>query len=118
MMHQWFGVSAIENIPVDVLPAAVEYVHRLTLSGVGATFSENELSDMAVVTRYCALAGELMREVAVPLKALGCEKASTMWTLASESRGFVRRTHEALSRELPKISDARVNVGNVLSRCF
>ncbi len=42
MVHQWFGVSAIEDIPVDVLPAAVEYVHRLTLSGVGATFSENE----------------------------------------------------------------------------
>ena len=42
MVHQWFGVSAIEDIPVDVLPAAVEYVHRLTRSGVGATFSENE----------------------------------------------------------------------------
>ena len=42
MVYQRFGVSAIEDIPVDVLPAAVEYVHRLTLSGVGATFSENE----------------------------------------------------------------------------
>ena len=33
MVHQRFGVGAIEEIPVDVLPAAVEYVHRLTLGG-------------------------------------------------------------------------------------
>ena len=33
MVHQRFGVGAIEEIPVDLLPAAVEYVHRLTLGG-------------------------------------------------------------------------------------
>ena len=34
MVHQRFGVGAIEEIPVDVLPAAVEYVHRLTVGAL------------------------------------------------------------------------------------
>lgn len=33
MVHQRFGVGSIEEIPLDLLPAAVEYVHRLTLGG-------------------------------------------------------------------------------------
>jgi hypothetical protein len=34
MVHQRFGVAAIEEIPVDLLPAAVEYVHRLTVGAL------------------------------------------------------------------------------------
>ncbi|EEP69063.1 KilA-N domain-containing protein [Kingella oralis] len=34
MVHQRFGVAAIEEIPADVLPAAVEYVHRLTVGAL------------------------------------------------------------------------------------
>ncbi|GAA8966674.1 hypothetical protein HpSP79_12340 [Helicobacter pylori] len=33
MIHQRFGVAAIEDIPADVLPDAVQYVHTLTLRG-------------------------------------------------------------------------------------
>ena len=34
MVHQRFGVGAIEEIPLDLLPAAVEYVHRLTVGAL------------------------------------------------------------------------------------
>ncbi|WP_369583280.1 KilA-N domain-containing protein [Kingella oralis] len=34
MVHQRFGVGSIEEIPLDLLPAAVEYVHRLTVGAL------------------------------------------------------------------------------------
>lgn len=33
MLHQRFGVDSIEDLPREVLPEAVEYVHRITLEG-------------------------------------------------------------------------------------
>jgi hypothetical protein len=48
MVHQRFGVAAIEEIPVDLLPAAVEYVHRLT---VGA-LSDDVLRLVASLLRH------------------------------------------------------------------
>ena len=34
MVHQRFAVNSIDEIPADVLPAAVEYVHRLTVGAL------------------------------------------------------------------------------------
>lgn len=100
MVHQRFGVAAIEEIPVDVLPAAVEYVHRLMLGGgqPEITFSPRELRELATVTYYCAWACDLLRELAAPLSDLGYAKASTLRTLPNESRFFLRNVHKALLR--------------------
>lgn len=34
LVHQRFAVNSIDEIPADVLPAAVEYVHRLTVGAL------------------------------------------------------------------------------------
>lgn len=123
MVHQRFGVGAIEEIPVDLLPAAVEYVHRLTLTGevldAPIQFSQRELRELATVTYYCAWACGLLRELAAPLSDLGYAKASTLRTLPMESRLFLRRTHKALLREMPKIASAfeRDDMQRSLMRC-
>ena len=123
MVHQRFGVGSIEEIPLDLLPAAVEYVHRLTLTGevldAPIQFSQRELRELATVTYYCAWACGLLRELAAPLSDLGYAKASTLRTLPMESRLFLRRTHKALLREMPKIASAfeRDDMQRSLMRC-
>ena len=127
MVHQRFNVEAIEAIPAEQIPAAVEYVHRLTLNGEvldkqpenEITFSQSELRELATITYYCAWACDLLRELAAPLSALGYERASTLRTLPTESRFFLRRIHKALLREMPKISSGfeRDDMQRSLSRC-
>ena len=128
MVHQRFNVESIDMLPAEQIPAAVAYVHHLTLHGevldkqpenAEITFSQSELRELATVTYYCAWACDLLRELAAPLSALGYERASTVRTLPMESHSFLRRTHKALLREMPKISSAfeRECMQNSLSRC-
>ena len=123
MVHQRFAVNSIDEIPADLLPAAVEYVHRLTLTGevldAPIQFSQRELRELATVTYYCAWACGLLRELAAPLSDLGYAKASTLRTLPNESQLFLRRAHKALLREMPKIVSEfeRECMQNSLSRC-
>ena len=133
MVHQRFGVGSIEDLPREVLPDAVRYVHALTLDSAltgevleklerpseNITFSQSELRELAVVAYFCAWANDLLRGVAAPLAALGYEKAVTMRTLPAESAAFLRRVHKALLREMPKINSAfeRADMQNSLNRC-
>lgn len=121
MVHQRFGVEKIEHLPAEQIPAAVEYVHRLMLWDApdAITFSQRELRELATVTYYCAWACDLLRELAAPLSDLGYAKASTLRTLPTESRFFLRNVHKALMREMPKIASAfeRDDMQRSLSRC-
>ena len=128
MVHQRFNVEAIEAIPAEQIPLAVEYVHRLTLNGevldkqpekTEITFSQRELRELATVAYYCAWSNNILRELAVPLSDLGYAKASTLRTLPNESRFFLRNVHKALLREMPKIASAfeRDCMQNSLMRC-
>lgn len=133
MVHQRFGVEKIEDLPREVLPEAVRYVHALTLDNAlsgevleklerpseNITFSQSELRELAVVAYYCAWANDLLRGVAAPLAALGYEKAVTMRTLPVESAVFLRRVRTALLREMPKINSAfeRADMDSCLRRC-
>lgn len=125
MVHQRFNVESIDMLPAEQIPAAVAYVHHLTLHGEvldkqpEITFSQSELRELATVTYYCAWSNNILRELAEPLTALGYERASTVRTLPMESRFFLRRAHKALLREMPKIASAfeRDCMQNSLSRC-
>lgn len=121
MVHQRFGVEKIEHLPAEQIPAAVEYVHRLMLWDApdAITFSPRELRELATVAYYCAWSNNLLSELAAPLSDLGYAKASTLRTLPNESRLFLRRTHKALLREMPKIASAfeRECMQNSLMRC-
>ena len=123
MVHQRFNVGSIEEIPLDLLPAAVEYVHRLTLTDevldAPIQFSQRELRELATVAYYCAWSNNMLRELAAPLSDLGYAKASTLRTLPNESRFFLRNVHKALMREMPKIVSEleRERMQNSLMRC-
>ena len=128
MVHQRFNVESIDMLPAEQIPLAVEYVHHLTLHGevldrqpekTEITFSQSELRELATITYYCAWSNNRLRELAEPLTALGYERASTVRTLPMESRGFIRRIHRALTREMPKMASAfeRDDMQNSLARC-
>ena len=128
MVHQRFNVESIDMLPAEQIPAAVAYVHHLTLHGevldkqpekTEITFSQSELRELATVTYYCAWSNNILRELAVPLSDLGYAKASTLRTLPTESRFFLRNVHKALLREMPKIASAfeRDDMQNSLARC-
>ena len=128
MVHQRFNVESIDMLPAAQIPAAVAYVHHLTLHGevldkqpekTEITFSQSELRELATVAYYCAWSNNLLRELAVPLSDLGYAKASTLRTLPNESRFFLRNVHKALLREMPKIASAfeRECMQNSLMRC-
>lgn len=109
------GRIAVEN--------GVETLHGEVLDKqpetAAITFSQSELRELATVTYYCAWSNNILRELAEPLTALGYERASTVRTLPMESRGFIRRIHRALMREMPKINSAfeRDDMQNSLNRC-
>ena len=128
MVHQRFNVESIDMLPAEQIPDAVAYVHHLTLHGevldrqpekTEITFSQRELRELATITYYCAWSNNILRELAEPLTALGYERASTVRTLPMESRGFIRRIHRALTREMPKMASTfeRDDMQNSLARC-
>ena len=133
MVHQRFGVAAIENIPADVLPDAVQYVHELTLRGAldgevldrlpetGAyvALSERELSNFATATYYLDWATRQLYDLSEPLKRLGArDKGTAAYTLRMESHGWLKHCRETLQRVQPEMRDAyfREHVAGSLRR--
>nr|DAP79381.1 MAG TPA: KilA protein [Caudoviricetes sp.] len=132
MIHQRFGVEAIEDLPREKLPEAVAYVHALTLhTGLVGEVLDREplpapqpalldgldIERFAVTVYYGAWALEMLNEVALPLRQLGHPKATTMHTLWAESRGFLRHNVQALRRILPALEpDRAAHVRGTLDR--
>ena len=118
MIHQRFNVAAIEDLPAEKLPEAVAYVHALTLSDDRQPLLDGlDIERLAVTVYYGAWALEMLDEVAAPLKQLGHPKATTMHTLWSESRGFLRHNVQALRRILPALEpDRAAHVCGTLDR--
>ena len=133
MVHQRFGVAAIEDIPADVLPDAVQYVHELTLRGAldgevldrlpetGAyvALSERELSNFATATYYLDWATRQLYDLSEPLKRLGArDKGTAAYTLRMESHGWLKHCRETLQRVQPEMRDAyfREHVAGSLRR--
>ena len=133
MVHQRFGVAAIEDIPADVLPDAVQYVHELTLRGAldgevldrlpetGAyvALSERELSNFATATYYLDWATRQLYDLSEPLKRLGArDKGVAAYTLRMESHSWLKHCRETLQRVQPEMRDAyfREHVAGSLHR--
>ena len=133
MIHQRFGVAAIEDIPADVLPDAVQYVHELTLRGAldgevldklpetGAyvALSERELSNFATAAYYLDWATRQLYDLSEPLKRLGArDKGVAAYTLRMESHSWLKHCRETLQRVQPEMRDAyfREHVAGSLHR--
>lgn len=78
LIHQRFNVESIEDLTLEQLPQAVEYVHRIVLEGeliieevkepgINLNLSENELKDLIntwmAFTRFSDSVGFLLRKI-------------------------------------------------------
>lgn len=96
MVHQRFGVAAIEDLPREKLSDAVQYVHTLTLGGLQGEIldkphfdphAENDaVNDLLCVMRYADRLGKYTRKLAQHLHILDSGLLVHMVTTASEMR--------------------------------
>ena len=124
MVHQRFGVAAIEDIPADKLNDAVQYVHTITLcSGLngevldrlpeklqpqpsGITFSEQQVSRFGTAVYFLDWATRQLAELSIPLKMLGArEKGVAAHTLWSESQSWLKHCRAALQEAQAQMHD-------------
>ena len=109
LIHQRFNVESIEDLTLEQLPQAVEYVHRIVLEGELITtpkkdecfnfeFTEHELQQL-VWAWFALLRGTELCQVLHPaLKQIGSHYTASVYGVAYEYRSTLRQAHNVLSR--------------------
>ena len=109
LVHQRFNVESIEDLTLEQLPQAVEYVHRIVLEGELITtpkkdecfnfeFTEHELQQL-VWAWFALLRGTELCQVLHPaLKQIGSHYAASVYGVAYEYRSTLRQAHNVLTR--------------------
>ena len=109
LIHQRFNVESIEDLTLEQLPQAVEYVHKIVLEGELITtpkkdecfnfeFTEHELQQL-VWAWFALLRGtELCQNLLPALKQIGSHYAAPVHDIAYEYRSTLRQAHNVLSR--------------------
>ena len=109
LVHQRFNVESIEDLTLEQLPQAVEYVHRIVLEGELITtpkkdecfnfeFTEHELQQL-VWAWFALLRGTELCQVLHPaLKKIGSHYAASVYGVAYEYRSTLRHAHNVLTR--------------------
>lgn len=127
-----FGCS-YKEVPAEQFPEVLSVMSRVAVEN-GVLYGEVldrellpapqpalldglDIERFAVTVYYGAWALEMIEEVALPLRQLGHPKATTMHTLWSESRSFLRHNVQALQRVLPALeSDHAAHVRGSLDK--
>ena len=109
LIHQRFNVESIEDLTLEQLPQAVEYVHRIVLEGELITeqkkdelfireFTEHDLQQL-VWAWFALLRGTELCQVLHPaLKQIGSHYAASVYGVAYEYRSTLRQAHNVLTR--------------------
>nr|DAS26436.1 MAG TPA: repressor domain protein [Caudoviricetes sp.] len=109
LIHQRFNVESIEDLTLEQLPQAVEYVHRIVLEGELITeqkkdelfireFTEHDLQQL-VWAWFALLRGtELCQNLLPALKQIGSHYAAPVHDIAYEYRSTIRQAHNVLNR--------------------
>ena len=109
LIHQRFNVESIEDLTLEQLPQAVEYVHRIVLEGELITtpkkdecfnfeFTEHELQQL-VWAWFALLRGTELCQILHPaLKQIGSHYAASVYGVAYEYRSTLRQAHNVLTR--------------------
>ena len=109
LVHQRFNVESIEDLTLEQLPQAVEYVHRIVLEGEIITeqkkdelftcgFTERELQHL-VWAWFALLRGtELCQNLHPALKQIGSHYAAPLHDIAYEYRSTLRQAQKVLER--------------------
>lgn len=106
MVHQRFGVGAIEEIPVDLLPAAVEYVHRLT---VGA-LSDDVLRLVASLLRHLPFMLAYAKETQTAVYSLKPELVCKTHDRFQDGYIAARQLADSLGLPMCSWRDAQLNM--------
>ena len=119
LVHQRFGVGSIEEIAVEDLPEAVEYVHMLTVYGAmygevlekqpapqGVVLTERQMGHFAAGAYMLDLATRRLADLSEPLKMLGArDKGVSAWTIRDEAEIWIKNCRSALEAVLPQMGD-------------
>lgn len=112
LIHQRFNVESIEDLTLEQLPQAVEYVHKIILEGELITeaelpsrekkftreFTEHDLQQL-VWAWFALLRGtELCQNLHPALKQIGSHYAASVYDIAYEYRSALRQAHNVLTR--------------------
>ena len=109
LIHQRFNVESIEDLTLEQLPQAVEYVHRIVLEGELITeqkkdelftreFTEHDLQQL-VWAWFALLRGtELCQALHPALKQIGSHYAAPVHDIAYEYLSVLRSTNKILNR--------------------
>ena len=112
LIHQRFNVESIEDLTLEQLPQAVEYVHKIILEGELITeaelpsrekkftreFTEHDLQQL-VWAWFALLRGtELCQNLHPALKQIGSHYAAPVHDIAYEYRSTLRQAHNVLNR--------------------
>jgi len=109
LIHHRFNVESIEDLTLEQLPQAVEYVHRIVLEGELITeqkkdelfireFTEHDLQQL-VWAWFALLRGtELCQNLLPALKQIGSHYAAPVHDIAYEYRSTLRQAHNVLTR--------------------
>nr|DAJ78986.1 MAG TPA: repressor domain protein [Caudoviricetes sp.] len=112
LVHQRFNVESIEDLTLEQLPEAVEYVHKIILEGELITeaelpsrekkfsfeFTERELQHL-VWAWFALLRGTELCQVLHPaLKQIGSHYAAPVHDIAYEYRSTLRQAQKVLER--------------------
>ena len=112
LVHQRFNVESIEDLTLEQLPQAVEYVHKIILEGKLITeaelpssekkfsfeFTEYELQQL-VWAWFALLRGTELCQILHPaLKKIGSHYAASVYGVAYEYRSTLRQAHNVLTR--------------------
>ena len=109
LIHHRFNVESIEDLTLEQLPQAVEYVHRIVLEGELITepkkddrfnfeFTEHDLQQL-VWAWFALLRGTELCQVLHPaLKQIGSHYAASVYGVAYEYRSTLRQAHNVLTR--------------------
>ena len=112
LVHQRFNVESIEDLTLEQLPQAVEYVHKIILEGELITdpelpssekkfsfeFTEYELQTVAWACFAFRRTNNLLHELYSPLAAIGSKFAVEARDNAVEYRNTLRRFNEVVKR--------------------
>lgn len=109
MVHQRFGVAAIEDLPREKLPDAVQYVHTLTLGGLqgeildkpqpeAEPFTADEIRAFEVCVKYLHDNMAFMRCLYRPLRDVNSPMAGRAFSLSQEPHSWLDTAQNALQR--------------------
>lgn len=128
LVHQRFNVESIEDLTLEQLPQAVEYVHKIILEGELITeaelpssekkftreFTEHDLQQL-VWAWFALLRGTELCQVLHPaLKQIGSHYAAPVHDIAYEYRSTLRQAQKVLERITEKFEYKQGNNWRVL----